>query len=423
MKRIAAIKPYLIGLCMIVSSFAPIYPQVTIGSKDSPIPGALLELKEENETNKGLLLPRVSLEDPSNLFPMLKDNPDYTNGTIKASEDQLHIGLMVYNVNKCLNHTGYDDGLYAWDGKEWLRIGDLTPSSDVHKAYDQDGNLFYYRKFGKAGYWMLENLRAKNIDPVRDNSAETVPKQLTGPEMLKDVANPLWSYPGPHKNMDKSISVIYDAVPAFGLLYNWAAATNCRGGANGTDFNVNESGKDHARIQGICPSGWHLPSDKEWTLLENELQTNTHLYSSQQDIGGTIAPPGNITTAPIAAAMTGECIPYRVDEYADDDPDYETNRIKGTSKSIMKGGFSIMYAGYMDDAGWATGGVPAHAFYGWSAVFWTSSADKTNIYDPSGSKSEIAIARHLKYEEQALDDIEGQRRSLQASVRCVKNDP
>jgi uncharacterized protein (TIGR02145 family) len=47
----------------------------------------------------------------------------------------------------------------------------------------------------------------------------------------------------------------------YGALYTWAAAMNGSAGSA-----ANPSG-----IQGVCPSGWHLPSDAEWTELENSL--------------------------------------------------------------------------------------------------------------------------------------------------------
>ena len=47
----------------------------------------------------------------------------------------------------------------------------------------------------------------------------------------------------------------------YGVLYNWTAAMN---GAESSD--ANPSG-----VQGICPDGWHLPSDAEWTELTDYL--------------------------------------------------------------------------------------------------------------------------------------------------------
>lgn len=54
----------------------------------------------------------------------------------------------------------------------------------------------------------------------------------------------------------------------WGVLYNWDAAM---GGALATS--ANPSG-----IKGICPDGWHLPSDAEFTQLFNYLAENGHNY-------------------------------------------------------------------------------------------------------------------------------------------------
>ena len=50
----------------------------------------------------------------------------------------------------------------------------------------------------------------------------------------------------------------------YGTLYTWAAAMN---GQSSSD--MNPSG-----VQGVCPTGWHLPSDKEWKQLEMHLGMN-----------------------------------------------------------------------------------------------------------------------------------------------------
>ena len=43
----------------------------------------------------------------------------------------------------------------------------------------------------------------------------------------------------------------------YGRLYNWATAM-----ANSAGSNANPSG-----VRGVCPSGWHIPSDAEWNTL------------------------------------------------------------------------------------------------------------------------------------------------------------
>jgi uncharacterized protein (TIGR02145 family) len=45
---------------------------------------------------------------------------------------------------------------------------------------------------------------------------------------------------------------------SYGALYTWNAAMD---GAGSNDSNPGE-------VQGVCPDGWHLPSDQEWQELE-----------------------------------------------------------------------------------------------------------------------------------------------------------
>jgi uncharacterized protein (TIGR02145 family) len=47
----------------------------------------------------------------------------------------------------------------------------------------------------------------------------------------------------------------------YGRLYDWATVMN-----GATTSSSNPSG-----VQGICPDGWHLPSDAEWTTLESAI--------------------------------------------------------------------------------------------------------------------------------------------------------
>jgi len=48
----------------------------------------------------------------------------------------------------------------------------------------------------------------------------------------------------------------------YGRLYNWAAAMDID-----TIYNKKEWDGSDVKHRGICPSGWHIPSDAEWTTL------------------------------------------------------------------------------------------------------------------------------------------------------------
>jgi uncharacterized protein (TIGR02145 family) len=54
-----------------------------------------------------------------------------------------------------------------------------------------------------------------------------------------------------------------DSCAKYGRLYQWAAAM----GVSAT-YNDEFLG-DSVKHQGVCPSGWHIPRNSEWTTLEN----------------------------------------------------------------------------------------------------------------------------------------------------------
>jgi uncharacterized protein (TIGR02145 family) len=63
---------------------------------------------------------------------------------------------------------------------------------------------------------------------------------------------------------------------AYGVLYNWPAAM-----ARSESSTAIPSG-----VQGACPTGWHLPSDTEWEILENYLADNGFNYDGTKGGGG-----------------------------------------------------------------------------------------------------------------------------------------
>jgi uncharacterized protein (TIGR02145 family) len=56
---------------------------------------------------------------------------------------------------------------------------------------------------------------------------------------------------------------------AYGRLYNWETAIALPG-CNTTTC----ASQITAKHQGVCPAGWHLPSDAEWTALTTFVGTN-----------------------------------------------------------------------------------------------------------------------------------------------------
>ena len=122
----------------------------------------------------------------------------------------------------------------------------LQPTTDgpSQPVTDIDGNEYKTVKLGNQ-VWMAENLRTTRY-------ADGTPIPL-GTEASLDVA---YRY---YPNYNRA------NVSKYGYLYNWAAVMN-----GSASSEANPSG-----VQGICPDGWHVPSDAEWTELTNYVSSQS----------------------------------------------------------------------------------------------------------------------------------------------------
>ena len=108
---------------------------------------------------------------------------------------------------------------------------------------DAEGNDYHTIGIGSQ-IWMAENLkttRYSNGDLIgtttpasSDISGESTPKYQ-------------WAYDGDESN-----------VTIYGRLYSWYAVTDNRN---------------------VCPAGWHVPTDREWTILTDYLLNNCYGYT------------------------------------------------------------------------------------------------------------------------------------------------
>jgi uncharacterized protein (TIGR02145 family) len=146
---------------------------------------------------------------------------------------------------------------------------------------DIQGHIYTTAKYGTAGWWTTQNLR-------------TITSSLTLGTSISDTAM-RYDYPGPtnqNQTTRKNALVANDSalLKAYGLLYTFAAAsgrtTSMADDENG-NIGVMGYGSSPLKIneyefcQGICPNGWHLPSDNDWTTLEREIGSHPERYSNQ----------------------------------------------------------------------------------------------------------------------------------------------
>lgn len=253
-------------------SWTSVWGQVTIGNNNSPAEGAILQLKQDENLTvnsaKGLGLPRVILTDKNSLFPMFKGDTDYENNTNnkKADEDIAHTGLVVYNLNTDVCEEIYA-GIQVWDGKEWILLGDGVFPSETDILIDtrDPAKTEQYKigKFGDAGWWMLENLRAE-IWPDGNSTDLGISKAQPVGKDEPAATEAHFYYPNFDENQ-------FLNNPHHGYMYNFHAAA--RTTTRAQDANASTAG------QGICPNGWHLPAYNDWVELVNAVYKNPCQYA------------------------------------------------------------------------------------------------------------------------------------------------
>lgn len=278
--------------------------QVTLGSTEPPSPGALLDLKEEGITTRGLGLPRVSLLTNSSLEPCLTSTESNDIDQRKA-----HIGLVVYNVGAEIETTKEDrlcKGMHVWDGDKWQPLTayfdpDITRSGRKEDLTIQRGpgaaevttyTTAYFHgysrvsasgAFEKGSIYVCDKSKLKEIDAGQWMTMNLRTKFLPGS------TNEITLHTGAAPNGDSHhvaqyISPLTPAgvspsdIERNGLLYNWPAATANRD--PNRELETSEYNNPPKGIQGICPDGWHLPDIKEMEELAFLFSAQHHLFSN-----------------------------------------------------------------------------------------------------------------------------------------------
>jgi uncharacterized protein (TIGR02145 family) len=326
-----------------------------------PTPGALLDLN--GTVRGGLLLSNVSLTNwctvPDEIYEAAAINAD---GDKKTD----FTGAMVY-------HTGTSDipaGVYVWKGWRWISIG-----GDPIQ-YDAQGNDYTIGCFCDAGWWMTQNLRSTDVTYKSDDGTPVPLNPYTG---SGSITEPQFTYPrvsgtwGSIAEQDRDS--IFRAHPDYGLMYNWAAASG-RTDSPGADSKGIESVPPEISYRGICPAGWHLPSDYEWSLLEKEMATNPGNYSSQtlpySDLDNSVFFNATLAYRPDTGDSNGSFDTYWGRQMKSRTP---VNGMAsfGSSNGRDDNGFDALPMGYIDGDGYLDAIGTAQG-YGSYADFWSGSS-------------------------------------------------
>jgi uncharacterized protein (TIGR02145 family) len=190
---------------------------------------------------------------------------------------------------------------------------DDTPT-DTITVTDVDGNVYNTVMIGTQ-VWMKENLKTtkyRNGDEIGTTTPATL--DISG----ESTPSYEWAYDGNESN-----------VAYYGRLYTWYAVTD---------------------IRGVCPTGWHLPTDVEWTTLTDYLINNGYGYGgSGDDIAKSIASTSGWTADPTAGNVGNDLV------------------------SNNSSGFTAPPSGYRNYYG-------AFDYIGGSGVYWWSSSEYSTTY-------------------------------------------
>ena len=220
--------------------------------------------------------------------------------------------------------------------------GDLCPGTPT--VTDIDGNVYNTVQIGDQ-CWMKENLKTTNY-----NNGTAIPNVTE---------NSAWG------NLATGAYVWYDNdinwKDSYGALYNWYATVD---------------------PNGLCPTGWHVPTNDEWTELTDS-------------IGGTAPPHGDELKScrRIYSPLGGGCIAIEPPRW----------HLSSSNWGTDEYGFSCLPGGYRDpSSNFGTIGYTGH---------WWSTTEYSSNY---------IWSRHLNYTHGNVL-VNNSNKHLGLSVRCLRD--
>jgi len=268
--------------------------------------------------------------------------------------------------------TAYGDELTFTTTTPSPVAGDAVPCPGTPTVTDHEGNVYNTVQIGTQ-CWTKENLR-------------TTTSPSTGTYLIPP-AGTNETFAGKQARWYDDDSATY-APRNYGLLYNWNAAMDTFNIDFG-ELSVNPvSGEFWIGFtdlrRGICPQGWHVPSDAEWTTLADYLNAREEYRSG--DIDGYIGKA--------LASTTG---------WAISTTSHDVGNIQSANNLT---GFSAIPAGYCYDLLFENSG--------YITQFWST-------WD-NDEHPELADLWRLDAGRPDLEYLDNPKKSMGLSVRCLRDE-
>ena len=167
----------------------------------------------------------------------------------------------VASKNQYFCYTSQEESRHPGDAvsvrcvKDYCVFGEGMPCPGIPTVTDHEGNVYNTITMGSQ-CWTKENMRCK-----------------TSPKGYLTIADTLSSTAAHYYVIPPSGTPKLDTLR--GMLYNWAGALD-------TIFESQED-VSFTNRRGICPEGWHVPSDEEWGTLTTFLSSQPCYYLSNDD--------------------------------------------------------------------------------------------------------------------------------------------
>lgn len=236
------------------------------------------------------------------------------------------LSLKSYILERSMSYKDQDMLQFmAYSGKNSTVLTDIpniskTYTFEFYECQDPDEQSYPVVRIGDQ-VWMAKNLAYLPKVDGPAYASRTVPHFY------------VYDYMGTNKEEAKKTVSYY----RLGVQYNWPAAMN----------GETHSSKIPSGVKGICPNGWHLPSNGEWLLLLDYLSKNGYSDDGVED--------GNMLASALAS-------PYYWWAYAKPGAPGNNSYLNNKSGfSALPGGLKYPYLN--------------SAYYGDQAFFWTTSWD------------------------------------------------
>ena len=231
-----------------------------------------------------------------------------------------------------------------------------TPSftCGTSTVLDYDGNS--YETVSIVGTGVTQCWTKTNLKVTKYNDGTLIP------DLTASTSNP-WATSGARTGYNVSVVPLSDYVGTFGYLYNWYAATDSRK---------------------LCPDGWHVPTDTEWTTLIQIIDPT----ASASVLGTQSTTAGTVMKSTVTNTTTGIGLGWN----------------SGSPGTDIKG-FSALPSGYRNLDGSFSG--IRNFTYIWSATENPSATGDARLRTLSGFSGNVGRVNDGK--------------TLGASVRCLKD--